>query len=234
MVISEIAIGGPGGYHDNFIEIANWGDEPVDVSGWELFRCTGTGSVASAPQNTLQGTIGAGERWLFAPESDQSTIADADVQQRYKTSLASESYGALLSDSSGEDVDAVAVQFPGTANQACGEGAVLANTTDSAAGESFQRTQDTDDNAADFVPAKRTAGAIEVGEAAEEKTPEYTHEEPRTTGGATVGSSVTITPLGILLSLLGALGAVGLIAALLNYMGINLQEYFEQFLDMLP
>ena len=50
----------------------------------------------------------------------------------------------------------------------------------------------------------------------------------------TVGSSVTITPLGILLSLLGALGAVGLIAALLNYMGINLQEYYEQFLDMLP
>mgnify|MGYP002653645634 CR=1 FL=1 len=40
--------------------------------------------------------------------------------------------------------------------------------------------------------------------------------------------------LGILLSLLGALGAVGLIAALLNYMGINLQEYYEQFLDMLP
>ncbi|WP_268908201.1 hypothetical protein [Corynebacterium wankanglinii] len=40
--------------------------------------------------------------------------------------------------------------------------------------------------------------------------------------------------MGILLSLLGALGAVGLIAALLDYMGINLQEYFEQFLDMLP
>ena len=61
VVISEIANGGPGGYHDNFIEVANWGDEPVDVTGWKLFRCTGTGSVASAPQNTLQGTIGAGD-----------------------------------------------------------------------------------------------------------------------------------------------------------------------------
>ncbi|OFT58732.1 hypothetical protein HMPREF3151_03405 [Corynebacterium sp. HMSC05H05] len=158
VVISEIANGGPGGYHDNFIEVANWGDEPVDVSGWELFRCTGTGSVASAPQNTLQGTIGAGERWLFARESDQSTIADEDVEQRYTTSLANESYGALLRDSSGEDVDAVAIQFPGTTNQACGEGTVLANTTDSAAGESFQRTQDTDDNAADFIRAPRTPG----------------------------------------------------------------------------
>ena len=158
VVISELANGGPGGYHDNFIEVANWGNEAVDVSGWELFRCTGTGSVASAPQNTLQGTIGAGERWLFARESDQSTIADADVKQRYSTSLANESYGALLRDSSGEDVDAVAVQFPGTANQACGEGTVLANTADSAAGESFQRTQDTDDNAADFIRAPRTPG----------------------------------------------------------------------------
>ena len=57
---------------------------------------------------------------------------------------------------------------------------------------------------------------------------------PNEGSSVTVGSSVTITPLGILLSLLGALGAVGLIAALLDYMGINLQEYYEQFLDMLP
>lgn len=153
MIISEIASGGPGGYDDNFIEVANWGTEPVDVTGWELFRYTGAGSVASAPQNTLQGTIGAGERWVFAGESDQSTIADADVKQRYTTSLVNESYGALLRDSSGEDVDAVAVQFPDTANQACGEGTVLANTTDSAAGESFQRTQGTDGKAADFIRA---------------------------------------------------------------------------------
>ncbi|WP_210400154.1 metallophosphoesterase, partial [Corynebacterium sp. HMSC034A01] len=57
---------------------------------------------------------------------------------------------------------------------------------------------------------------------------------PNEGSSVTVGSSVTITPLGILLSLLGALGAVGMIAALLNCMGINLQEYYEQFLDMLP
>ena len=57
---------------------------------------------------------------------------------------------------------------------------------------------------------------------------------PNEGSSVTVGSSVTITPLGILLSLLGALGAVGLIAALLDYMGIDLQEYYEQFLDMLP
>lgn len=55
-------------------------------------------------------------------------------------------------------------------------------------------------------------------------------QHPDEGSSVTVGSSVTITPLGILLSLLGALGAVGLIAALLNYMGFNLQEYVEQFL----
>lgn len=165
VVVSEIANGGPGGYHDNFIEIANWGDSPVDVTGWQLFRCTGTGAVASGPQNTLEGTIDAGETWVFARESGQSTITDAEVQARYKTSLANESYGALIRNAAGETVDAVAVQFPGTANQACGEGTVLANTTDSAAGESFQRVQDTNDNAADFVRAPRTPGNTNATEA---------------------------------------------------------------------
>ena len=51
---------------------------------------------------------------------------------------------------------------------------------------SYQRTSNTGDNASDFVAAKRTPGAIEVSEAAEEKMPEYTHEEPHTTGGANV------------------------------------------------
>lgn len=162
VVVSELTNGGPGGYHDNFIEIANWGDEPVDVTGWQLFRCTGTGAVASSPQNKLQGTIGAGEKWVFARKHDQSTIADA--RDQYSTSFANESYGALLRDASGQTVDAVAVQFPGTASQACGEGTVLANITDSAAGESFQRVRDTDDNASDFVRARRTPGEANATE----------------------------------------------------------------------
>ena len=57
---------------------------------------------------------------------------------------------------------------------------------DAADGVSYQRVSNTGDNAADFVAAKRTAGAIEVGKAAEEKTLGYTHEEPHTTGGANV------------------------------------------------
>lgn len=100
-----------------------------------------------------------------AAESSQSTIADADVKGRCKTSLANESYGALLRDKGGKTVDAVAVQFPGTASQACGEGAVLANTTDSALGESFQRVKDTDDNASDFIRAPRTPNKANATEA---------------------------------------------------------------------
>lgn len=80
VVITELNNGGPGGYHDNFIEIASWSDSPVDVTGWQPFRCIGTGPVASARQNTLHGTIGAGETWVFARESSQSTISDADVK----------------------------------------------------------------------------------------------------------------------------------------------------------
>ena len=47
-----------------------------------------------------------------------------------------------------------------------------------------QRTSNTGDNASDLVEAKRTPGAIEAGTVTEEKTPEYTYEEPHTTGRA--------------------------------------------------
>lgn len=56
------------------------------------------------------------------------------------------------------------MQFPGTASQACGEGAVLANTTDSALGESFQRVKDTADSASDFIRAPRTANEANTAE----------------------------------------------------------------------
>lgn len=44
---------------------------------------------------------------------------------------------------------------------------------------------------------------------------------------STVGSSTTITPWGILLTILGTLGIVGLIAALLDYFGVDIQKYID-------
>jgi hypothetical protein len=168
VVVTELTNGGPGGYHDNFIEITNTSDEAVDVTGWEVYRCTGSGSRASGPQVTLEGEIEAGGIILLAREASSSTLSDDEVDYRYGTSFANNSYGAAIVDAEGETVDSVAVKDPSVSGDACAEGTALANVTNSALGESWQRVDDTDNSAEDFILAPRTPGA----ENATEPSPE--------------------------------------------------------------
>ncbi|PWD49910.1 hypothetical protein C8046_03655 [Serinibacter arcticus] len=155
VVVTELTNGGPGGYHDNFIEIANLGSQAQDLTGWAVFRCTGTGSVASAPQVTLAGVLEPGEVRVLARQHAQSTV---DADQRYATSMANNSYGALIRDAAGATVDAVAVKDSSVAGAGCVAGTALPNVTDSVRGESWQRIGSTGDNLADFVRAPRTPG----------------------------------------------------------------------------
>ncbi len=168
VVVSELTNGGPGGYHDNFIEITNTSDETVDVDGWEVYRCTGAGNRASGPQVTLEGELEAGEIILLAREHAQSSFTDDEVYARYGTSFANNSYGALVVDDEGETVDSVAVKDPSVAGDACAEGTALPNLTNSALGESWQRVTDTDNNVEDFILAQRTPGAENASEASPE------------------------------------------------------------------
>lgn len=158
VLVSELNNGGPGGYHDNFIEIANWGEEAQDLEGWTVYRCTGAGNQAADPQVTLDGTLEPGEQLLLARTHAQSTLSDDIVDQRYGTSFANDSYGAIIRDAEGEIVDRVGVKFPNVAGTACVDGTELPNTTDSYAGQSWQRIGDTGDNSADFITAERTPG----------------------------------------------------------------------------
>ena len=168
VVVSELTNGGPGGYHDNFIELTNTSDDVVDVSDWIVYRCTGAGSRASTTQATLEGEIAPGEIVLLAREHAQSTLTDDEVDYRYTTSLANNSYGAMIVDDQGETVDTVAVKDPSVAGDACAEGTALANVTNSALGESWQRVTDTDNNADDFILAPRTPGADNATDASPE------------------------------------------------------------------
>lgn len=165
VVVSELANGGPGGYHDNFIEITNLGSEPQDVTGWGVYRCTGGGSQASTPQVTLEGEIEPGGYLLLGRSAGsdtpdvphaQSTI-EADLL--YHTSFTNQSYGAIIRDMEGDLVDAVGVKNPGIPGDDCVTGARLPNTTDSVLAESWQRVSDTGNNEADFIKAVRTPGA---------------------------------------------------------------------------
>lgn len=155
VVVNELTNGGPGGYHDNFIELTNLGTVAQDVTGWEVFRCTGTGAAASSPQATLSGTIEPGEIVVLARDHAQSTV---DADYRYATSFANNSYGVQLRDSEGTVVDAVGVKDPSVGGRACVEGVHLPNVTDSVLGQSWQRQDDTDDNTDDFILAPRTPG----------------------------------------------------------------------------
>ncbi|WP_345476908.1 lamin tail domain-containing protein [Nesterenkonia rhizosphaerae] len=164
VVVNELTNGGPGGYHDNFIEIANLGSEAQDVTGWTVYRCTGGGTQASGPQVKLDGTIEPGEFVLLAREHAQSTLENVDPRNRYGTSFANDSYGAIIRDGEGNVVDAVGVKFPGIPGNDCVSGTALPNDTDSFLGESWQRVDSTGDNAADFIKAPRTPGAANATE----------------------------------------------------------------------
>ncbi|GHF16194.1 lamin tail domain-containing protein [Pseudolysinimonas yzui] len=148
VVVSEIASMGPGGSGDDFVELRNDGTSVVDLSGWELFRCTAEGRVRP---DTLQLTIpegtrlDPGERWVAG---GPGFTGDADAE--YATSLADATSGALLRDADGALVDRVAIA--GIRDSAC-QDPKLPPVLDAVAGESYQRTS------SGWVLAPRTPGA---------------------------------------------------------------------------
>lgn len=148
IVIAELAGAGPGGSGDDFVELRNDGDEPGDLSGWQLHRCTASGRVRP---DTLQLTIPSGtvlepgERWVAAGPAFAGT-ADA----RYSTSLADVEFGVMVRDTDGALVDRVAVSNLG--DSAC-QGEKLPAVLDPVEGESYQRVGDS------YLVAPRTPGA---------------------------------------------------------------------------
>ncbi|WP_309713017.1 lamin tail domain-containing protein [Pseudolysinimonas sp.] len=147
VVVVELASMGPGGSGDDFLELRNEGSDVVDVSGWQLFRCTAEGRIRpDTRQLTIaEGTrLQPGEHWV-AGGPDFTGDADAS----YGTSLADATSGVLLRDAQGALVDRVAIT--GIRDSACQE-PKLPPILDAVAGESYQRTAD------GWVLAPRTPG----------------------------------------------------------------------------
>lgn len=146
VVITELAGSGPGGAEDDFVEVQNTGDRPVDLGGWALWRCTATGRLGSHQlQLTIaEGTVlEPGDRWVAGGTGFEG--ADAT----YQTHLADLEFGALLRDASGALVDRVAVSSFG--DSAC-QGEKLRAVLDPVAAESWQRTD------SGWIIAHRTPG----------------------------------------------------------------------------
>ena len=158
---TELTNGGPGGGGDNFVEITNLGEEPVDVTGWQMYRCVGTGRVYN---DTLQfempsGPLEPGESFVAARSGSASTIDDPDIE--YNTSFnADAGFGVMLVDADLGIVDSVGVFS--RIDSACTQGEPLPNNLDFATGQSYQRVEDTGNNAEDFIRAVRTPGVHDV------------------------------------------------------------------------
>ena len=155
--ITEVTNGGPGGAGDNFFELTNTGDMPVDVTGWQVYRCTGTGRVY---EDMLQlslpdGEMAPDEVFTAARKGADSTVEDPDAT--YGTSFnAVDGFGLMVVDKDRNVVDSVGV-FD-RVDSPCTVGEPLSDTLDFATGESYQRVAFTGDNAKDYVRAIRTPG----------------------------------------------------------------------------
>ncbi|HYG11389.1 MAG TPA: lamin tail domain-containing protein, partial [Pyrinomonadaceae bacterium] len=174
VLISEFRFNGPNGTADEFIELYNNTDSPVDLNGWTIVAPAGTGG--GGVLSGLTGIIGARGHHLVAP-SDYSVsgypaglegIAVPDTT--YSSGAFLDDGGARLVDANGAVVDAVG--FSSTSGTGFREGAGLSPATGITPGASDQYSfvrrmttgfpQDTNDNAADFVliSTTGTAGAV--------------------------------------------------------------------------
>jgi predicted extracellular nuclease len=174
VLISEFRFNGPNGTADEFIELYNNSDSPVNLSGWTIVAPAGTGG--GGVLSGLNGIMGARGHYLVAP-SDYSvstypagSASTAVPDASYTGGAFLDDGGARLVDSNGAVIDAVG--FSSTNGTGFREGAGLSPATGIAPGASDQYSyvrklttgfpQDTNDNAADFVLISTTgaAGAV--------------------------------------------------------------------------
>ena len=172
VLVSEMTNGGPAGDSDDFFEVRNFGDEPVDISAWSLFHCSSKGNRFKEPYVVVSdGTVlEPGE--IYAAAS-QTALAGFDVDARYDTPASNAGFGVYIEDEHRNRIDSMAVhpQQPWPTTSDCSNGANLTNTLNYITGESWQRVTATGDSSADWVMAPRTPTA----QNATETVPSFTH-----------------------------------------------------------
>lgn len=162
VVISELANDGPGSRSDSFLELLNAGERAVDLSGWQIVRCSAQGLRGGVGRSeaALHGVVlGPGERFTVARVGTDLRGARPDAV--FSQPFSDRGFGLLLVDAAGAISDAVGVypNLPWPTTSECTRGANLPNSLNAALGESWQRVAFTGDAARDFVRARATPGA---------------------------------------------------------------------------
>jgi predicted extracellular nuclease len=150
IVISEYRTRGPNGGNDEFIELRNKSSSPVDISGWRVNGSNSAGTVgtrATIPSGTV---LGAGCPYLLTNSSTSGGpySGSAPGNQTYTTGITDDGGIAVLRPDA-----SIVDQVGQSAGSAYKEGTTLAPTP-SNLNQSYERvlkTQDTDNNAADFA-----------------------------------------------------------------------------------
>lgn len=152
----------------NWIELANYGDRPVDIGGWTLRRCTVDGFRAVDPQVEIpRGTVLAPGGTFLAARAGTEAAATADA--RFDVSLNLLGTGVWLADADGHRVDSVGIYAASVFDaenvtvSPCTKGLALAvHLPDRLLAETFQRTRFTGVDADDFVAAPATPGTLDL------------------------------------------------------------------------
>ena len=151
----------------NFIEIANYGNELVNIGGWTLRRCEASGIRSREIQTEVPAktVLEPGETWLAARAG--TPLARAS-DATYPQALNMLGTGVWLADARGIRVDSVGIYAANEMDAAnvvtspCTKGAALTTyQPDRLLEQTFQRSRFTGVDADDFVTAEATPGVID-------------------------------------------------------------------------
>ena len=158
---------GPGAVQNNFVELANYGEDAVDISGWTIRRCEATGIRSRDLQLTIaEGTtLEPGATFVAARAGTIAADATYDVTLNFLGT------GIWVENSRGQRVDSVGVYAMNEMDEShvtlspCSKGMPLTTyQPDRTLGETFQRTRFTGEDAADFIVAPATPGVLDEHE----------------------------------------------------------------------
>lgn len=168
VAISEIATDPAAIDHQrNFIELGNYGDTAVDISGWTIRRCEQSGVRSRSLQGTVpkDTVLGPGKTWLMARAG---TVEARRSAATFDTSFNFLGSGAWVADSTGQRIDSVGIfaanemDHDNVTASPCSKGIALTTyQPDRLEGESFRRSRFTGIDADDFVAARASPGQID-------------------------------------------------------------------------
>ena len=150
VVISEFRTTGPNGPNDEFIEIFNRTNNPVDITNWKIRKSSGCGTTLSDLVTIGPTSLAAGQRFLVGNSSGYSGPVDLS----YSLSVADEG-GIAIVDEVWNIIDQVGMCSTTTYKEFDSANPLYLPQLSGTADQSYERKNngcsDSDDNFADFV-----------------------------------------------------------------------------------